>query len=133
MKYSPALERANQAAGIDLQKRRISPKQLAALGWVRLNPCAPTILARFEHRDGWRLEHCGHPTTNYPWALYDPKGYLILTGAITGRNQEGRAWPCISWAVDYVATQTPVKWSPNAQPIASKSTVQTDTWPRLFS
>lgn len=105
-----ALDRASSELGLNLRQRRISPKQLAALGWVRLNPCAPVLLARFEHRDGWRLEHCGHPTANYPWALYSPAGDLTLTGAITGRNQEGRAWPCIAWAVDYVATQTPVVW-----------------------
>src|SRR5215469_2795866 len=94
-------------------RRRISPQQLAALGWVRLNPCAPSIAARFEHRDGWRLQHCGHPTANYPWLLTDPTGRVILTGAINGKTQQGRAWPCIAWAVDYVSTQTPVKWSTN--------------------
>jgi hypothetical protein len=113
-----AVDRDSNTLGLNLRNRRISPKQLAALGWVRLNPCAPTIMARFEHRDGWRLEHCGHPTANFPWALYDPAGHLILTGAINGRNQEGRAWPCIAWAVDYVAHVQPIKWGANGFRIA---------------
>lgn len=25
-------------------------------------------------KDGWIIEHCGHPTANFPYMLYDPDG-----------------------------------------------------------
>lgn len=50
--------------------------------------------ARWVHRSGWRLEHCGHPTALYPWALYRPDGALVLEGAggPLRRIDYGAAW-----------------------------------------
>lgn len=71
----------------------ISPKQLAALGWKRSNPGAypPT----FEHVDGWHLQHCGHPTANFPYMLYTPEG-----AAVTAPN--GRGFQNVNSAVEWL-------------------------------
>jgi hypothetical protein len=34
--------------------------------WYRTEPGHP----------GWRVQHCGHPTALYPWAVVDPEGAL---------------------------------------------------------
>lgn len=54
-----------------------STKRAAALGWE----CTYRGLgkyARWENSNGWWLEHCGHPTALWPWALYNPQGQLVL-------------------------------------------------------
>jgi len=59
----------------------ISAKQLAARGWTRTDPRPwRKTTARLSHPSGWRLEHCGHPTAHWPWALYSPEGELVLRG-----------------------------------------------------
>lgn len=38
------------------------------------------------HRYGdWTVEHCGHPTANFPWTIIDPEGRVILA-------PNGRGW-----------------------------------------
>ena len=83
----------------DLSHRRITPKELEARGWVKVRG-----YRTYQHRNGWLIQHCGHPTALWPYALYDPEGQMILTGAAFGYPRDhGRAWPSIAAAVDYVA------------------------------
>lgn len=67
---------------------RISHKPRAEKGWVRVDPRPwGKLNAQWKHRDGWWLEHCGHPTALWPWALYDPKGRMHCMGlALGGTN-----------------------------------------------
>ncbi|HKD62356.1 MAG TPA: hypothetical protein VKB47_17970 [Terracidiphilus sp.] len=85
----------------------VSQKELAGRGWI----CTRRGLgkhARYAHRDGWMLEHCGHATALTPWILRDRDGRMILTGAAgEHKNPEfGTAWPTLRAATDYVATIT---------------------------
>lgn len=92
-----------------LSRRTISPKELKARGWERNSrPAAGVFCDRnYTHKDGWKIEHCGHPTANWPYLLIDPAGRWILTGAAFGNSPEfGTAWPTVASAVEYVATQT---------------------------
>lgn len=86
--------------------RRMSPKQMAAAGWTRVDPRPWSKLhARWLHAAGWRLEHCGHPTAIRPWALYSPAGDQILTGALhaTPPNPRlGAAWVTLAEAMTFV-------------------------------
>lgn len=97
-------------------RHRISHRQAAELGWTRVDPrpWRTKCDAKWKHRDGWRLEHCGHPTALHPWALYcppgmfpdNPRGDMVCTG-ITGEHKRpdfGRAWDSVQLAFDYVAT-----------------------------
>lgn len=84
-----------------LVERRISPAALVKLGWERIEKGAP--FPRFRHRDGWLLEHCGHPTANYPYLLTNRVGSVILTGVIDHDDPLlGRAWPCVAWVAEWV-------------------------------
>jgi len=49
--------------------------------------------------------NCGHPTALHPWALYNPDGKMILTGAAgEHKNPEyGTAWNNLADAVAYVS------------------------------
>jgi len=67
---------------------RISPKGLAEKGWVGSEHL-------FKHVAGWQLQHCGHPTANYPWQLIAPNGQGVLIPA-------GRAWPRLAMAAAFV-------------------------------
>ena len=74
----------------------ISHSAMRRAGWERIDPrpwrkCA----ARWARPDGWRLEHCGHPTALWPLALYAPDGLMHVAF-------NGRAWPSLSDAVAYV-------------------------------
>jgi hypothetical protein len=86
-----------------LSHRRITPKELKAYGWT---PDAQPLwhFGRcYTHRDGWRIQHCGHPTALWPYLLLSPEGQIILTGAAAcGRPDYGTAWPTVAAAVDYV-------------------------------
>ena len=85
--------------------KRISHQELRRLGWTRMDPRPwSKCSARWRHRDGWRLEHCGHPTALYPWSLYDPRGRCIGTGAKHGDPDMGGAWPSIYEASLFVAS-----------------------------
>jgi hypothetical protein len=86
-----------------LSRRRISPQELRRLGWEP----DPTPLFRrcYTHKDGWKIQHCGHPTALWPYLLIDPKGRAVLTGAAFGKPTfYGTAWPTVASAVDYVAS-----------------------------
>lgn len=84
-----------------LSSRTISPKELRFRGW---EPAGGR--RNYNHKDGWTIRHCGHPTALWPYILRNPAGYMILTGAAFGNPPDyGRAWPTVASAVDYVATQ----------------------------
>lgn len=78
---------------------RISHKQAAGLGWRRVDPKPwEKTAARWEGPEGWFLEHCGHPTAIWPWALYDPQGLLV--------DYHGRGWHSLAAAMTFVALKT---------------------------
>lgn len=82
----------------------ISPKQLARLGWRSQNPQpGHKLTGRWVHVDGWTIVHCGHPTANWPYALYDAHGRMHCTGAPQGNPTCGYAWRTVRRAVEYVA------------------------------
>jgi len=93
---------SNQTVAIDFSVRRISPQQLAQQGW-RAHQTVGGRTYVWLHRLGWILQHCGHPTANYPWELRDPSGHVVLTGAAAGDPMTGRAWPTLASAAQYVA------------------------------
>ena len=85
----------------------ISPKQMHALGWRRtdsgnLGKCG----AYYQHTAGWTIQHCGHPTANWPYLLYSPEGVLHLTGAAHGQPTYGTAWRHLESPMRYVFTVT---------------------------
>lgn len=84
----------------------IRPAAMAAAGWERTDGTKGKLAARWRHRSGWRLEHCGHPTALTPWQLFDPAGRHILTGvAGEARNPEfGTAWPSLRRAVEWLSS-----------------------------
>jgi hypothetical protein len=54
----------------------------------------------------WRVEHCGHPTANYPYLIYDPDGNGILA-------PNGRGWTNVKdarEAVERFVAGMPVEW-----------------------
>ena len=54
---------------------------------------------------GWRVEHCGHPTANHPWALYAPSGMMVLAGVQDGFPADhGHAWDTIGDVIAWVAS-----------------------------
>lgn len=84
----------------------LSHKHAEALGWKRIDPKPwSKTSARWEHTSGWQLDHCAHPTANYPWALYDPTGRMHLQGSTTGNPHFGNAWHDCLEAMAFV-----VKW-----------------------
>lgn len=93
-------------------RKRISPKEMAALGWVKEQRPASWGSAAWRsswvyiHREGWQLSHCGHPTALWPYLLISPNGRRVLTGAGGPcRNPEfGTAWPSVAQAIDFVAS-----------------------------
>jgi hypothetical protein len=82
----------------------VSHKQAARLGWQRVdNRAAGKVGAEWRHRDGWRLEHCGHPTALWPWLLVSPAGDVHCTGgAYHDDPTVGFAWPTLAEAMTYV-------------------------------
>lgn len=41
--------------------------------WVRESPAQGTVWTRWRDKlSGWKLQHCGHPTANWPYYLIDP-------------------------------------------------------------
>ncbi len=88
------------------QRARITPTEIRNAGWTRVDPrpwskCG----ARWAHPSGWIIVHCGHPTALWPWALYDPSGALILTGADAEPPNPtfGKAWASLAEAIAFVA------------------------------
>lgn len=89
-----------------MRRAAISHKAMAAAGWRRVDARPWGKLAAFwDHRHGWTLQHCGHPTALRPWILRDAAGEMWLTGAqyATPPNRDfGTAWPSLSHAVEFV-------------------------------
>jgi hypothetical protein len=78
---------------------RFSPKIAAELGWTCVHRNSVIAKAtRWQHRDGWTLAHCGHPTALYPWVLRDPQGGMVLA-------PNGRAWASLPDAMQHVYDQ----------------------------
>lgn len=52
----------------------------------------------FEHPySGWQIEHCGHPTANWPYTLTSPDGWHLIVGP------NGRGFPNLAAAKAGVA------------------------------
>ena len=85
---------------------RVSHKMMTAHGWRRVDPRPwRKTAARWAHKSGWRLEHCGHPTALWPWMLISPAGEVVLSGVLYGRPPaHGTAWPDLRTAIEWVAT-----------------------------
>lgn len=49
-------------------------------GWTDVSIGRSKCGRRFRHSSGWRIEHCGHPTALWPWAVYDPQGRIHTSG-----------------------------------------------------
>jgi hypothetical protein len=72
-------------------------------GWTRVDSNRGKF-ARWVHESGWRIEHCGHPTALWPWAIFDPDGNMHCGGGRDGGNPRlGYAWPNLTEAFAYVA------------------------------
>lgn len=90
----------------------MSHSRARTLGWERVDskPWRSKCDARWVHKDGWILGHCGHQTAHYPWALYGPDGLMHCTGgqARFGRKPEhGTAWVSLDEAMAYVRDPAP--------------------------
>ena len=70
--------------------------------WCRVDGGTGKLGATYRHASGWVIQHCGHPTANYPYALYNPEGFMVLA-------PNGRAWRNLVIAAAHVATQGGVK------------------------
>lgn len=62
--------------------------------WRRVDAGRGKLSARYEGPGGFWIEHCGHPTALWPWALYNRQGELLV-----GRN--GRAF----WRLELAAAE----------------------------
>lgn len=82
--------------------RRPAPTKLEKLGWEKFGS---GIHVDWRHASGWLLQHCGHPTANHPWALYDPERRMWTAGAAgPARNPLfGCAWDTVGEAFRFVA------------------------------
>ncbi len=87
-------------------RAKASAQLMARLGWVRVDvQRRGKLSARWEHTRGWLLEHCGHATALWPWALYDARGRMHLGGGLhsdTGDPTHGRAWANLLQPMIYV-------------------------------
>lgn len=43
----------------------------------------------FEHSSGWQVQHCGHPTANWPYFVTAPAGHEMAGYCITSFNGLG--------------------------------------------
>ena len=85
------------------RKTPMSPRQMAALGWTRTDARPwKKVNARWSHVDGWRVEHCGHPTALHSWSLFSPEGLFVKTGAVHGDPTLGTAWDNLEAIARYV-------------------------------
>jgi len=56
-------------------------------GWIRLSPPGDKCNAHWRHdASGWEVEHCGHPTANWPYFATDPAYPLDATVTHNGRG-----------------------------------------------
>lgn len=81
------------------------------MGWERVDPKPwnNKLVATWRHKDGWVIRHCGHPTANHPWALYDPQGLMHCTGGRKPHRRPdwGYAWDTLADAMEYVLDPAP--------------------------
>lgn len=63
--------------------------------WRRVDGSAGKCGAVYEHPAGYTIQHCGHPTALWPYALYGPDGLMILA-------PNGRAWQKLTYAAKEV-------------------------------
>jgi hypothetical protein len=69
--------------------------------WVRADGGRTKLFARYQHPSGYHIQHCGHPTANYPYALYNPAGELLLA-------PNGKAWRTLAAAAAEAEAQLAV-------------------------
>ena len=79
----------------------MSRRTLLPAPWRRTDGGSGKLFARYVHPSGYTIQHCGHPTANYPYALYGPDGRMILA-------PNGRAWAKLSFAALEVDAQLAV-------------------------
>lgn len=84
--------------------RHLSPAEMQAAGWTRVDPRPwSKVNARWVHRGGWTLEHCGHPTALRPWILTAPDGGEVRTGVRVGQPRDfGTTWERLAPVVEWV-------------------------------
>lgn len=89
-----------------MRRQTITAGDLSMRGWMRADPkpWRTKLSARYEHVDGWVIEHCGHPTAHHPWMLLDPKGRMVLTGLLGPFRcpHYGTAWDTLEQATSFV-------------------------------
>lgn len=44
------------------------------MSWERLSKPGDKCSTHWRHDSGWEVQHCGHPTANWPYLLVDPEG-----------------------------------------------------------
>lgn len=101
-------------------------------GWVRVDGGRDKF-ARWRHESGWRVEHCGHPTALWPWAVYDPQGNMHCAGGADGGNPRlGYAWPNLTEAITYVHGELarPRKYPTHDRPMGRAQREQA-SWNRM--
>jgi hypothetical protein len=64
--------------------------------WRRTDGGQGKIGATYAGPGGYWVQHCGHPTALWPYALYSPDGRLVLA-------PNGRAWRTLGLAAGEVA------------------------------
>lgn len=60
-------------------------------GWTRLSEVGDKCSGAWVHSSGWLIQHCGHPTANYPYAAYGPDGFMVVDYNGRGFNSLKRA------------------------------------------
>lgn len=55
-------------------------------GWTRLSAPGDKCFARWKHSSGWMIEHCGHPTANWPYVLRGPRRSWLIVVSCGGRG-----------------------------------------------
>lgn len=74
---------------------------------------------RYESPSGWAIEHCGHPTANWPYFLEGPTGELFISGS-------GYAFSTLKAAKSAVAGMVSGRFSTEADPVIDKGR---EWWP----
>lgn len=68
-------------------------------GWTRLSePGSKTSQQWVHDASGWHVEHCGHPTANWPYVVLDADGRLQV-------GDHGRCHRTLRDAFDFVETR----------------------------
>lgn len=75
-----ALAFGNGASGNHRARRTLLPAP-----WERIDGGRGKIGSRYLHPSGYLIQHCGHPTALWPYALYTPDDYMVIA-------PNGRAW-----------------------------------------